>query len=326
MRGCHHGEAVSTSTGVSAAFDELTREGEPGLATLTLLRGLAAHAARGFRPRCGYDRWGQPALDELLSDMLERSNFIIACLAKADDQPSLERLLLRAIRNYLIDEAKATERGKLRRRLVGLLDEDVRFERVPASTAGFDCWTLNGGPSSLWQGDIGELEEAAWNVRGVAVTRWNTAGPTPAGTKHALLTVAAAVLGQAGGCLRDQDLARVIHQRFLLIIPDDPEKLYAQVEDVADEADPVEDDPPWVLEEATDRAEELFASLTPTERAAVPLLGRANVDIAGELAVGRRRAKAISDSLTEKVRIATVDDEDRDAVLVILLRLCEEEH
>jgi hypothetical protein len=258
--------------------------------------------------------------------MFARSNFITPCLAKAEDQPSLERLLLTTIRRYLIDEAKATERGKLRRRLVGLLDADARFERVPASTAGFDCWTLAGGPSSLWQGDIAELEASARDTRGVAITRWNTAGPTPEGTKHALLTVAAAVLERAGGCLRDQDLASVIHRRFLLVItPDVPEKLYANVEDAADEADTAEDDPPWVLEEAADRAQELFLSLTSTERRAVPLLRGTDVAMASELSVGRRRAKAVSDSLTEKLRIATVDDEDRVVVLRILLELCQEE-
>jgi len=256
--------------------------------------------------------------------MLERSDFITGCMATADDQASLERLLRQSIRNYLIDQAKATERGKLRRRLAGLLEKDASFQRVPASESGVDCWTLKDGSTSLWQGDIDELEASAWMVRGVAITQWNTAGPTPQGTKHALLTVAAAILERAGGCVGDQDLARVIHRRFFLdITPDDPEQLHAQVEDVADGANLAEDNP-QVLVTADDRAQELYESLSATERQAVPLLEGAYVDMAAALDVGRKRATAIAAALTEKLRVATVDDEDRLAVLAALLRLCQE--
>ena len=45
---------------------------------------------------------------------------------KAHDDASLERLLLAAIKNWLVDQAKATEVGKLRRRLENLLCEGRR--------------------------------------------------------------------------------------------------------------------------------------------------------------------------------------------------------
>jgi hypothetical protein len=312
-----------------AAFDELRRDGAVGPATVALLRDLGAQVTRtaSFPPPPGHTTWSDPAVDELLADMLlqpgEGAAFVIACLAKADDQVSLERLLLKSIRHYLIDEAKKTERGKLRRRLEGLLGKDPRFMRVPAAEAGFACWTLRDSPEGLWQGDVEELEEAAWQLRGVAITRWNTAGPTPTGTKHALLQVAETVLTHAGGCVRDEDLARFVQQRFVLLAQDDDLPL-PHSEDDGDTATATEDDAPWLLEASEERAQELYASLSTTERSAVPLLGCTDVEMAAALGVGRRKSKTIAESLTEKLRIATIDDEDREAVLTTLLRLCQE--
>lgn len=317
------------STTDSTAFEELTRDGQLGPATLALLQDLGAQVTRteSFPPPPGYKTWSNPAVEELVADMLsqpgEGAAFVVSCLAVADDQPSLERLLVKSVRNYLIDDAKKTERGKLRRRLEGLLGSDARFVRVPAAEAGTACWTLRESARSLWQGDVTQLEDAAWQLRGVAISHWNTAGPTPQGTKHALVTVAEAVLAHAGGCVRDEDLARVVQQRFILLAAHDDEALPAP-EGAGDIATATEDDPPWLLEASEDRARELYASLTPIERDAVPLLGGTNVDMAATLGVGRRRSKAIAESLTEKLRIATIDDEDRDDVLATLLRLCQE--
>ena len=317
-------------TGNSTAFEELTGDGQIGPATLALLHDLGAQVTRteSFPPPPGYKTWSDPAVDELVADMLsqpgEGAAFVVSCLARADDQPSLERLLLKSIRNYLIDDAKKTERGKLRRRLEGLLDSDARFVRVSGAEAGIVCWTLRESARSLWQGDVTQLEEATWQVRGVAIRQWNTAGPTPQGTKHALVTVAEAVLAHAGGCVREEDLARVVQQRFVLLAKHDDEALPAP-DGAGDIATATQDDPPWLLDASEDRAQELYASLRPIERRTVPLLGGTNVDIAATLGVGRRRSKAIAESLTEKLRIATINDEDRDDVLATLLRLCQEE-
>lgn len=317
------------ATGNVAAFEELRRDGAIGPATLALLHDLGAQVTRtsSFPPPPSHGTWSDPAVDELLADMLSQPGdgaaFVIACLAKADDQASLERLLLTSIRNYLIDEAKKTERGKLRRRLEGLLGNDPRFVRVRAAEAGFACWTLRDAPEGLWQGDIEELEEAAWQVRGVAITRWNTAGPTPTGTKHALLRVAEAVVMHAGGCVRDEDLTRVVQQRFVLLARDGAEPLPGSDDD-GDIATATEDNAPWLLEASEDRAQELYASLSTAERSAVPLLGGTDVEMAAVLGVGRRKAKTVAQAVAEKLRIATIDDEDRDHVLAALLRLCEE--
>lgn len=153
------------------------RPGNTGLVTQ-----LAAQVTRtsGFRPPEGHARRSDPAVDHLLADLFAKKGkaFVLACFAKATDQGSFERLLLATIRNHLIDEAKGAERGKLRRRMAGLLGEDSRFRTVPAADAGIACWALADGAQQLWQGDITALEAAAADVRGVAIHRWNYCGST----------------------------------------------------------------------------------------------------------------------------------------------------
>jgi hypothetical protein len=179
-----------------AALVEL-RDGRIGAAVLEMLRQLGRQCTRSsrtnFPPPEGYERWSDDAVDHLLADMFARPDadnpdechkFVLDCYARSTDGPSLERLLLAAIENFLKDEAKKTERGKLRRRLTRLLQKNPRF----ASCVG-DRWGLADGPPGPWQGDIAVLERAAFAVRGVELSGWNHAGPTPRATVLALLTI-----------------------------------------------------------------------------------------------------------------------------------------
>jgi hypothetical protein len=189
-----------------AALVEL-RDGRIGLAALKLLRRLGRQctrsARRNFPPPEGYDRWSDDTVDDLLADFFARPDadnpdechkFVLDCYARSTDVPSLERLLLAAIENFLKDEAKKTERGKLRRRLIGLLRKDARFTEC----AG-DRWGLAGGSREPWQGDLAALERAAFAVRGVELPSWNHAGPTPQATVSALPKTAAGVGAGDGG-------------------------------------------------------------------------------------------------------------------------------
>ena len=307
-------------------YEQLSSTGEVDDGMVELLRQLAAQVTRtsSFPPPEGHDRWSDPAVDHLLADIFERKGeaFVLACFAKATDQGSFERLLLATIRNHLIDAAKGTERGKLRRRMAGLLAEDSRFRTVMAADAGIACWTLADGARQLWQGDITQLETAAADVRGVAIHRWNTSGPTPAGTKHALLTVAEAVLNTAGGCVPDQDLARVIESRFELVGA--PLFVALETDDgfVAEPPDAAEGPEALVTSQA--RAQELWAALSATERAALPHLGSPK-SISEALGFGPCRARTVQSSLAAKIRMATVDDDDAENVVRVLHQLAEAE-
>jgi hypothetical protein len=308
-----------------SAYGELTATGAIGDETLDLLRRLSAQYTRthSFPPPDGYDRWNDEAVDDLLAAMFSDKGpaFVMACLAGASDQASLERMLLATIGNYLKDGAKRTERGKLRRRLRGLLERDPRFVRFAAAQVGVDGWALAGTPPEFTRRSIAELQGAALAVRGVSVTRWNTAGPTPTGTRHALLTVAEAVLAAAEGIVGDDDLARVLESRFALIAP--PRFTQLDYPGLPGEAATHPDDEPSVLVAVDDRAEDLWQSLTQLERSLLPHLGEPDDVLATISGVGPREARAIADTLAEKLRLATVDDQQHDDLVLALLALCQ---
>ena len=314
--------SVKADGAAEAALAEL-RAGALGATTVNLLQQLGRQCTRSprtnFPPPEGHDRWSDDAVDHLLADMFARSDsanpgeghkFVLDCLARATDGPSLERLLLAAIENFLKDQAKQTERGKLRRRLTGLLQKDARF-----TEGADDRWALAGGPAQPWQGDLAALERVAFAVRGVEIVRWNHAGPTPRATVHALLSIVEAVLVEAGGTVRTEDLARVLQARFrLLRIPrfssrDDETAGLAQVADTD-----------GVVDLAL-RAQQIFDGLSESERRLLPLLAEPE-QWESTLGIGPEVARATGLALIEMVRLATVDDADRDAVVLELVRLC----
>lgn len=304
------------------AYEELRGTGEPGAETVELLRRLAAQVTRTgpFPPPEDYDRWSAAAVDHLVTDLFiaKEGKLVLKCLVRATDQASLERLLITAIENYLKDKAKSTERGKLRRRLVTLLSQDDRFMR--AQVGGTDAWSLKAEHQQPWQGDIAELHRAARQVRGVELIGWNESGPTSANNVTALTTVAHAVLACAGGAVRDEDLAKVIQTRFVLLHP--VAAVPRQSDGAAEEPRAASADRPDALTVSGTRAEELWDGLTQEERSMLPHLADLG-SVAEVLEISLKQAKVRSSALAEKLRLATCDDEQRDDVVLFLLAKCQ---
>ena len=314
---------VPTAGLADAALVEL-RDGHIGVAALELLRRLGRQCTRSprtnFPPPEGYEQWSNDAVDHLLADMFARQDadnpdechkFVLDCYARSTDGPSLERLLLAAIENFLKDEAKKTERGKLRRRLAGLLQKDPRVAKCVG-----DRWGLVGGSPDPWQGDPAVLEQAAFAVRGVELSSWNHAGPTPRATVSALLTITEAVLVAAHGSVRTEELARVLQTRFrLLRVP----YLVSLDDDTTGLADLPDCEG---LGEVSLRAQQFFDGMTESERRVLPYLAEPQ-RWSALLDVGPTVAAATGQSLIEKVRLATVDDSDHEEVVVELVRLCD---
>ena len=271
-------------------------------------------------PPDGHTRWDQDAVDEVLSDMLDRAgqSVIVSCFIQATDPGSLERLFFASIRNFLIDEAKMTDRGKLRRRIASRMEKDPGFKPVRIATS--PGWALASHPDrTVWQGDLDELIEAAYRVRDVQVVRWNTSGPTPAATEHALMTVLAAVLKAAQGAVREEDLAKVLEARFALLQPLTSVALFA--EDGEATADPaaahtLELD----LAQVDARAQRIWDSLTPLQRAVLARLDQPAKGAAAVLGVGPTQARAIMDGLKEALRLALADDAAMEEVMSALLQ------
>ena len=313
-----------------SAFDEIGRRADAGgPQTIALLRRLGAQVTRtsSFPPPVGHRNWSAEAVDDLLADMFSKASprgqvFVLACYLKATNQASLERLILASIRNFLIDQAKGTERGKLRRRLDTLLSDDARFARPP-DLADIWAWALLHGAMGLWQGDLEELHQAAARVRGHQILKWNTAGRTPKHTVVALTEVSYGVIDHADGAVRDEDLAAVVERRFALLAP----PVFIEVPDgsftAAALASVAAGDDPTVDLAVRERVEQLWLTLSAEEQALLPVLGQSLEARQAATGMGRGVTQALSEALADRLRLVTVDDEDREEIVLHLAALVD---
>lgn len=304
-----------------SAFEEISQRGDAaGPETIALLRRLGAQVTRSspFPPPDGHSAWTAGAVDDLLADLFASrgQSFVVACYTLATDQGSLERLILKTIKNFLIDQAKGTARGKLRRRLETILGGDGRFLHLRLLTSIL-AWALLDGPKDLWQGDIDQLLRAAFRVRGFEILSWNTAGRTSSENIDAIAAVSHAVLSDASGAVRDEDVARVIESRFALISPPKfvtvPDGRFSYTPGF-----PVEPSSATVdqVDDVANRVRELWAALSPEERALLPVVTESLQVRMSACGLGRAATEALTRSLADRLRLATQDDEDRDEVIL----------
>ncbi|WP_327321086.1 hypothetical protein OG735_40900 [Streptomyces sp. NBC_01210] len=306
------------------AYEELSQTGQLGPETFELLRRLVHQVRRssGFPPPEGYAEWDDDAAYEVITAMLIREGagqqFVTSCFALAADDASLERLFLTSIKNFLIDEAKKTPRGKLRRRIARLMGADASFRRMPGPPPR---WALSEHPEgAVWQGDPDDLVAEAWRVRGVGITRWNHSGPTPAQTVRALMAIVMQVLCHARGAVREEDLAKVLESRFELLSPARFTPLYADDGALAGpvEASAAEADTPG----AGGAAADIWQRLTANEHLLLPYLDEDAHHAAQLLEIRQAQAGAVLAGLKAKLLLALSEDNDREAVVGALLRRC----
>ncbi|MDK8172263.1 hypothetical protein QP735_06930 [Curtobacterium citreum] len=250
---------------MGTAFQEL-EAGAAGSGTVTLLIRLTRQVgnSRTFPPPTGYPAWSEDAATEWVSSLFadRGPTFLFTCFVQATDDSSLERLLLTTITNALIDEAKATEAGKMRRRLGTLLTADDRFEPAPRAYAGESAWRHQRVDDRPWDGDLEELV-AHLHVADVApILALNRGGRTPRAIRESLTDASATALLRTNAAVRAQLLARAILIRFEL---SDPQVVAL----LADTDELVDDDAATVAVEA----EDLFERLDEQGRRVVALLG-----------------------------------------------------
>lgn len=241
--------------------------------------------------------------------------FIIACFLKADDQASLERLLLAAIRNDLIDEAKSQPIGKLRRRMQTLLGQDERFIDASDLHQGQDAWSLPSNRLVASHADVEQLVEFSVGIEAAPILSLPRAGRTPKAARVSLLTMTYGVLDKLDAALRAQTLAHFLGVRFNLIEQQqitgfDGERAASTVEDKEALTDPA----------AELLAAEFFEELSPLERSIVPILEDADAIKSSFGDSGLRAA----DTLRDRLRVLVGSDLGRDA-LGPLLRMCSTE-
>jgi len=287
---------------------DLAASGRVGPDTYSMLCEVAGRVVRShsFPPPASYTSWTDEAVADLLADLFSTKGMSVLTqwVASATDDASLKRLVYKSIKNHLIDQAKATEVGKLRRRLDTLLSADDRFEAT--NVAGGHAWTLKGSVGT-WQGDLGDLVAAAARVSRVHIASLPPSGPTPRAAKEVLLRVAHAVLAEADGAVRDQDLARVVQYRVAYLHP---------IREVSlEEVVPGGDLDPYEAVDGRLEAREIVEALPPDDaQLLVLLLNEATTeDICAQLSCGPGEARARIAGLREKVeyllRDKTLDEE-----------------
>lgn len=254
---------MSTRETAQAALDELRIAGAAGSAFSDLLYDVARAVARfgPFPPPEGHARWLPDDIEELAHRFLADHNtprrFATLAVTSADGG-ALAAQLEEALKNFLRDEGRDTDRGHLLRRVRSILGDDPRFTSHGVGAAR--RWRLAEYPDVTYTGTMSDLVRAAYVVDDVAAVAW-TGRRGPIAAREGLVRILEAVLAAAGSTVPEADLADVIDSRFGL----QTNAAVVSLEDVS-YVDPP-DTSAKVLDEETDApVRELWEQLTLRER------------------------------------------------------------
>ncbi|PWK89495.1 hypothetical protein C8D88_102769 [Lentzea atacamensis] len=306
-----------------SAFKELRELGYFGIECLTLVQDLVREEVRKF-PVLAPENL---ELDDVVQDFLvDRLKAVTVTLAvQAGDDASFARLLRRTIRNWLIDRARQTDIGHLRRSVEKVLADEDAFEQVPAKQPGAGRWRLRGTAGEPWSGDPSELVAAAWAVPGVKVPKWSSASRRPPVTdRSSMIAVLRAVFETASGSLEVGQIVEVFVRRFggvldPLVVPlNDP-----SASALADDTPTAED---YVITsdaelDAAMKAAEIIGVLSPDERRLAPHLANPS-SLQDTLKVGRAQAYQHAANLKKKIVELAGGRDDAEQVVLELIRLC----
>lgn len=240
-------------------------------------------------------------------------------LAQTVNLDSMSRYLRKTIRHFLVDAARSTDIGAIRRKIEDLLAATPEFTQVPPRTPGAGRWQLAGPLQSPFGGDLGPLVAAAYAVPGVQAVRWSGKRRAPLARDESLVDILRAVLIAAGGSLEVAQLTAVLLRRFPAAVEHADTALDEQTFEAA--VAPLEDRPD-VMVEVSDRAAEVYEQLSPSQRALLPHLGKPIEDQAQILGLGRSQAYAARGKLTALLVELVPDDELRAEVTLEVVRLC----
>lgn len=292
-----------------SAFNELTIDGRLGDAGARMLYGSvrAVGKGRGYKPPAGHDHWSKDAIAEVAHDFLadSRTPSRLAYLTiHATDDQSMERLLNTMVLNYLRDQGRRTEIGRLVRRINTLLIDDDRF------LSAHDRWSLATGPTTPSTTPPEELARAGDAVERVTVPRWNdrTARAHPHADAASLTRLCEIVLQAAEGSLAPADLARAIAARVgLRPIP---------IVNLLDIPEPADDSYTTVIEANEDliAARAVFDTLTEREKRIMATLHLPLRDLFGAIGIKKSQASPVRARTIAAVTEATSEMANPDIV------------
>jgi hypothetical protein len=249
-----------------------------------------------------------------------------ALLSQATGDDSLARLLRVSIRNWLIDRARETGVGHIRRTIEKVLSAAADFERVADDEVGAGRWRIAGSKAPPWVGSVDDLTAAAWSVRDVRIPKWSsTTRRAPLADRESLVTIVRSVLTTAGGSVEIAHLVAVFANRFAAAL--DPR--FASIDDGDNPIDVESEtlDPAksliadeLALDVAT-AAAEIAARLTDAERGIVPILHDSSA-IRLKLGKGRTQCAAFAARLKAKIRELAGTTDDAEEIVREVVALC----
>ena len=240
-------------------------------------------------------------------------------LAQTIDAASMARYLRRTVRHFLVDQARKTPAGAVRRKIEELLAAAPEFVQVPEGHAGAGRWQVAGNPQPPYAGELGLLVAVAYAVPGVQAVRWSGARRARLARDESLVAILRAVLERAGASLEVAQLTYVLVRRFPAAVEPADAALDERTFDRA--VAPVEDRPDVVVE-VSERARQAHEQLSPSQRVLLPHLDKPIAEQAQILGVGRSQAYAAIGKLKALLDELVPDDELRGEVTVEVLRLC----
>jgi hypothetical protein len=291
-----------------SAFDELRDLGHLGREFLKLINKLTREEVARFPALTPEGGWQPADLEDLVGKFLaERLQKVTAnLLALADDDDSVGRLLRKSIRHWLIDQARQTAVGSVRRTVEKVLADEEGVEQVPSGELGAGRWRLAGTAGLPWSGALDDLVVAARTVPNVKIPKWSSAvRRPPMADRASIAAVIRAVLTAAEGSLEVAQIVEVFVARFPVVLDPATTPLSDAVEfEAHDRAALTPEEQVIAVEEEIDAAASavgVVAMLSPQEREIVRRFGDIPA-IQALLGCGRTQAYHCSPAL--KMRIS----------------------
>lgn len=255
-------------------------------------------------------------------------------LAQATSDESFGKLVRRTVRNWMIDQARATGTGPLRRSIEKVLSETTLFESVPDGQEGAGRWRMAHTAGPPWGGDLENLLAVAWAVPDIRVPLWKKGTRrAPVADRQSLVAILEAVLQAAAGSLETAQLVHVFAQRFAaamdpIEIPL-PEHEHEDDGEINRDADlPSEAPGPEeiviaeeVAAETAEAAAQIVERLSVDERAILCVIDDP-AEVMRRLGRGRSQSAEFARRLKVKIRELAGTGTDRDENLLAAIALC----
>lgn len=323
-----NGQCIAGKGDPISAYEELHQQGHLHRRGVALVSRIVREESKRFS-----------ALEHLDHEDLTHDFFVarIAALtamllAQATSDDSFGKLVRRTVRNWMIDQARATGTGPLRRSIEKILSETALFECVTDGQEGAGRWRIAHTAGQPWGGDPDSLVAVAWAVPDVRVPAWKKGTRrAPVADRHSLVAMLEAVLQAAAGSLETAQLVHVFAQRFAAALdPIEVPLSEQQHEDDEHGSVDVRSETPGpeelviaesVAAETAEAAAQIVERLSDDERTILCIIDDPAA-VMRQLGLARSQSAEFTRRLKAKIRELVGTSVDRDEIVLAAIALC----